>query len=608
MEMNLRTKTTLSFLAVSLCSLLLVMSLVFSVARQIVRDAAIERMEVVVSMRATRVRNAIASYLDIVRSITGQTALYEVLSTYEAYDPVYRERTSQILSDIKKGYTGLSTVSILGPNGRVTSSTDPGQIDLDYRQSGFYARALKTEVLVSLFREEKDILVRLAGPVVVEGRVVGLVLLHLRADAITLLMSDPTGFGDTGESFLVTRDVEAGDVVYLTSLRFDADAALRRHEDPTQTRQVAVWASSREKGPADDLIDYRQQSVLAATRHIEGVEWNVVAKIDREEAAAPISRLRKAALALFVPVGVLVMLFATWVSRSVTRPITDLLRQVHRMSSGDLSVMETPPSTGEIGQLSKAFNQMSKKLSASHSQMEKSVQALATSNNDLEQFAYAASHDLQEPLRTISSYLSLLKKRYEGRLDKDADEFIGFAVDGAGRMRRLINDLLTYSRVSRFEKDVTHTDLNETFSEALAHLEERIKEAGAQVTSDSLPKVWARRSEMLQLFQNLISNAIKFRTEEKPSQIHVGVEPLTVSGKWTITVRDNGIGIAPEYHDRIFRMFERLHGASAKYSGSGIGLSLCQKIVTQHGGRIWVESEEGQGCTFRLTLPSEKPV
>jgi signal transduction histidine kinase len=605
--MNLQKKTALSFLTVSLGSLILLMSLFFVVARRIVVTSMVDRMDVAASVQATRVQEAIASYLDVVRSITSQTALYEVLSTYEPHEPGYRERTGQILADIKKGYSGVQTLSILSPEGRVTASTDVDQIDLDYRRASFHEKSLQTPVLVSLFREEQEILVRLTGPVVVEGRVVGVVLMTITADVVTRLVSDYTGFGETGESFLVARDAETGEIVYLTSLRFDADAALRRHEDPAQTRQVAVWAASQERGSIDGLIDYRQQKVLAAARHVPETDWAVVAKIDREEAYAEISRLLQAAVALFVPLGILVTLFSAWVSRSMTRPMSDLVQRVHRMELDHLPIPEDHPSSDEIGQLTAAFNQMEKRLVTSRAQMEKSVQSLALSNADLEQFAYTASHDLQEPLRSISSYLALLKKRYEGRLDKDADEFIGFATSGAGRMRRLINDLLTYSRVSRFEKEVTQTDLNETFSEALAQLEERIRETGARITSDSLPKVWARRSEMVQVFQNLLSNAIKFRTEEVPPQIHVGVEPSTVSGKWTITVRDNGMGIAPEYHERIFRMFERLHGASEKYSGSGIGLALCQKIVTQHGGRIWIESQEGQGSTFRLTLPNEKP-
>ncbi len=605
--MNLRTRTTFSFLAVSLVSLLLLLSLVLAVARQMLVASAVDRMDVAASVQAARVQGAIASYLDVVRSIASQTALYEVLSTYEPYDPAYRERTRQILADVKKGYSGIQTLSILSPEGRVTASTDIDQIDLDYRQAAFHEKSLQAPVLVSLFREEQEILVRLAGPVRVEGRVVGVVLMTITADVIRRLVSDYTGFGETGESFLVARDAETGEIVYLTSLRFDADAALRRHEDPAQTRQVAVWAASQEKGSINGLTDYRQQEVLAAVRHVPETDWGVAAKIDAEEALAPMIRLRQGAVALFVPLGILVALFAAWVSRSMTRPMTDLVERVHRMELDHLPIPEGHPSSDEIGQLTAAFNQMEKRLAASRAQMEKSVQALANSNADLEQFAYTASHDLQEPLRTISSYLALLKKRYEGRLDKEADEFIGFAIDGAGRMRRMISDLLAYSRVSRFEKEVTQTDLNETFSEALAQLEERIKETGAQIASDPLPKVWARRSEMVQLFQNLLSNAIKFRTDGVPPQIRVGVEPSTVSGKWTIAVRDNGIGMAPEYHERIFRMFERLHGASAKYSGSGIGLALCQKIVTQHGGRIWVESQAGQGSTFRFTLPSEKP-
>jgi signal transduction histidine kinase/heme-degrading monooxygenase HmoA len=229
---------------------------------------------------------------------------------------------------------------------------------------------------------------------------------------------------------------------------------------------------------------------------------------------------------------------------------------------------------------------------------------LTRSNKDLEQFAYVASHDLQEPLRMVVSYLQLLERRYKGKLDDDADEFIGYAVDGAKRMQRLINDLLAYSRVGRGGGRVREVDLESVVDRVIANLEATIGEAGGSVTRDALPRLLADESQMGQLFQNLIGNGLKFHGEEPP-RVHVSAERR--EDVTEITVSDNGIGIAEEYKDRIFVIFQRLHGRM-DYPGTGIGLALSKKIVEWHGGRIWVESQPGKGSTFHLTLPHKPPV
>jgi len=234
--------------------------------------------------------------------------------------------------------------------------------------------------------------------------------------------------------------------------------------------------------------------------------------------------------------------------------------------------------------------------------LEKKTQELARSNRDLEQFAYVASHDLQEPLRMVTSYVQLLARRYKGKLDSDADEFIVFAMDGAIRMWRLINDLLAYSRVSTESRELESTDCEAVLNESLDNLKVAIEENGAVVTHDSLPTVMADNPQLVQLFQNLIGNAIKFRGSEPP---HVHLSASRNGDRWTFSVRDNGIGIAPEYARRIFILFQRLHSRE-KYAGTGIGLAICQKIVERHGGDIWVESELGRGATFYFTLPERK--
>jgi len=225
--------------------------------------------------------------------------------------------------------------------------------------------------------------------------------------------------------------------------------------------------------------------------------------------------------------------------------------------------------------------------------------ALRRSNAELEQLAYVASHDMQEPLRMVASYLQLVAERYGDALDADGHEFIGYAVDGAKRMQALISDMLTYSRVSTRARPIEPTDSARIIATAERHLQVAIEEAGAEITRGELPVVLGDEVQLLQLFQNLIGNAIKFRGHAAP-RVHVTAEPA--EDGWRFSVTDNGIGIAPEYFERIFVLFQRLHGRR-EYPGTGIGLALCKRIVERHGGRIWVESTQGQGSVFRFTLP-----
>ncbi len=230
---------------------------------------------------------------------------------------------------------------------------------------------------------------------------------------------------------------------------------------------------------------------------------------------------------------------------------------------------------------------------------EERAQELANSNAELEQFAYVASHDLQEPLRAVASFTRLLARRYENQLDANARDWMDRIVNGAVRMQQLIKDLLTYSRVGRTGKEFAPTDCNKVLAEVCANLRVAIEESCANITSDPLPTVTANETELIQLLQNLIGNAVKFRAE-RPMEIHVGVQ--RDGDSWLFTVRDNGIGIDPKYAERIFLIFQRLHGRG-KYPGTGIGLAVCKKIVERHGGRIWVESVPEQGSTFSFTLP-----
>ena len=311
---------------------------------------------------------------------------------------------------------------------------------------------------------------------------------------------------------------------------------------------------------------------------------------------------------------------AAWIASDmfVLRHVRGLVMAAKKMRSGDLSArsgVEHGP--GEISQLARSFDEMAATLEKRVSELQEAEAELKAlneeleqrviertlelkrSNEDLEQFAYVASHDLQEPLRMINNYVQLLRQRYKDQLDSNAHDFISFALDGSKRMHQLIHDLLTYSRVGTHGKELVPTGCEQVFADALANLTVAIEESKAVITHDPLPTLKGDEVQLTQLFQNLIGNAVKFHGEAAP-KVQVGV--IRKDAEWEFTVSDNGIGIAEQDFQRIFIVFQRLHSRE-KYPGTGIGLSVCKKIVERHGGRIWVESKLGKGTTFHFTMP-----
>ncbi|RJQ14694.1 MAG: PAS domain S-box protein [Nitrospiraceae bacterium] len=280
------------------------------------------------------------------------------------------------------------------------------------------------------------------------------------------------------------------------------------------------------------------------------------------------------------------------------------IAELHEDRLGGDFLVSTTPLFDERGQLIGSVHvarDITERKKAEE-QLKMTMTDLERSNKELEQFAYISSHDLQEPLRTISNYVQLIGRRYKNRLDSDADEFIDYIVGGAVHMQTLLNDLLTYSRVGSGQKSFSLTDLNSVLERAVANLKDAIDRNNAEINWTGLPSVHADGTRMAQLFQNLVSNAVKFRGSDLP---RVQITAEHKDKEWVVRVSDNGIGIDPKYFDRIFLIFKRLH-SRGEYEGSGIGLAICKKIVETHGGRIWVESGPGKGTTFYFTIPEKR--
>lgn len=284
--------------------------------------------------------------------------------------------------------------------------------------------------------------------------------------------------------------------------------------------------------------------------------------------------------------------------------ILDDLNQSNEALKRAHDVLEAPviERTAELQQSNTQLRAEMEERKKAEEALQSKTDELGRSNAELEQFAYIASHDLQEPLRMVSSYVQLLSKRYQGKLDRDADDFIGYASDGALRMQRMINDLLAYSRVGTRGKSFEEVDLEAVLAQALENLHLAIREKNATIMHDPLPNAFGDSGQLTQVFQNLIDNAIKFR-RDKPPRVHISAR---LEGKECVCmVQDNGIGIAPEFSNKLFLLFQRLH-TRKEYPGTGLGLAICKRIVERHGGRIWVESRPGEGSTFHFRIPASQ--
>lgn len=329
-------------------------------------------------------------------------------------------------------------------------------------------------------------------------------------------------------------------------------------------------------------------------------------------------------LTLLVVVIVLVLLVVLmglfmWraLQRGVTRPLARLADSVRAASTGEHEHEIRVEGTGEVAALAADVEHMRRELvqqvaevrashvetERAHAQLAEQARELARSNRDLEQFAYVASHDLQEPLRKVASFTQLLQKRYGEQLDDRADQYIAFAVDGARRMQRLIQDLLSFSRVGRSGSEPEEVDLEEVLDQVRHDQGDRIAEAGAEVTHDPLPVVRGERPLLAMLLTNVVGNAVKFRDPARPPRVHLSARRLPApEAGWEISCTDNGIGIDPQYAERVFVIFQRLHPKDV-YTGTGIGLALVKRVVEHHGGRVWLEPADGGGTTVRWTLP-----
>lgn len=369
---------------------------------------------------------------------------------------------------------------------------------------------------------------------------------------------------------------------------------------------------SKDKG-AVLFFPYHKEKMMVGFTEIDqpllkkrGIEWTLFVSQEQKEIFGPFRNIVLGQIGINL---ILLLLFIIPVGFIFTKifiaPIAELDKATQEAERGNLDQTIELKTGDEIEGLAVAFNNMIKGIRDRRDQLRQYAKDLERSNRELEMFADIASHDLREPLRMVTSYLQLLERQYKGRLGKDADEFIDYAVEGAVNMRNLIDDLLVYSRAGRQVKEPAYANCEDIFTAVTNNLKLTIEESKVMLTHDPLPVVMADEGQLIQLLQNLIDNAIKFRNPKERPFVHVSAKREI--NEWVFSVRDNGIGIEEEYFEQIFQVFQRLH-SKKQYPGSGIGLAICRKIVERMGGRIWVESQAGKGSIFFFTIPENRSI
>ncbi len=566
-------------------------------------------------------------YVDLIGRLVSDTGAATDHSQGDRLDRGLRARTGP-----REDFDALLVMA--ARDGRIIAASGP-HIDGESRADQAYF--LKGRNAPSIVLVEKDLSGKpgkvLIASVPVHGRdgtPIGVLAAAFKPGEMTEIVGRRAGLRQMDEAYLVDAERE-----FVTHPRL-LDGALEtlpESEDSGGEADLDGATDSPETLPdsenegirrclahSDGMVrtnDYHGVPVLMVYRWMAMEQICLIVQLDQAEAFAPIRRFGEDLAFTGMLALALASAMAALLARTITRPVRLLEAGAAKVERGDRSVRLPEASGDELGKLACAFNRMTVALANKETQLrahavileqrvaEKTRQLaeradeLARSNVELERFAYVASHDLQEPLRMVASYTQLLSKRYKGKLDADADEFIHFAVDGATRMQALINDLLIYSRVSTKGETFQAIDVSSIVERALANLQAAREESGAIISCDALPTVDGDALQLMQLFQNLIANAIKFRGDRRP-EIHIGA--VRDDAEWVFTVSDNGIGIDPKYADQLFVIFKRLHTRS-EYPGTGIGLAICKKIVERHGGDIWIESVPRQGTTFYFTIP-----
>lgn len=448
----------------------------------------------------------------------------------------------------------------------------------------------------------------IAAPVFNAADLTGMIILEMSNEGLFKFVQDYTGLGQTGDIVLATRIGK--EVVVIAPLRYDPEAAFKRRIAIGSKEGTGIQKAVLGKEEVGVINDYRGKPALAVIRYIPSFRLGMVVKMDTSEVLASADKLRNILIVIGGAFLIIVVIMAFVIARSIASPIKALTRVSGIIAKGNLSARASIDAKDEIGELAESFNEMTDKLVEAKTdieqkkkEVEEQKRLLEEVNKELDSFVYTASHDLRAPLRGISSFASFLEQDYKDKLDKEGKDYLKEIREGAERMNLLIEDLLKLSRISRIKNPYEDVSINDLIDSVTKRIKFDIQEKKVDLkVRQNMPIARCDRIKMEEVFLNLINNAVKFSSKNNKENPIVEVGYADAGEFHRFYVKDNGIGIDPKYHNEIFGLFRRLH-TSEEYEGTGAGLSIVKRVIDDHGGNIWIESEPGKGAVFYFTIP-----
>lgn len=615
--MKLTTRLLLLFLLLALAPVIVMGSITYFSNQNLLHEKTRRYLETINIQKIAQINQWLLNSQNSIEFLASQEIIREKL-----YHGIQSDRKASIsvLNEETKDWLQRHCIALINQeifkevflvcinSGEVIFSTSISEEGKDKSDREYFSKDRKTTRLHNIYYSIsiREPTMTISTPVMDhDNNLITLLIGRLNLSSLSEVMQRRSGYSQSEDSYLVNK---LG--YYVTEPRYGQNYALRKAIRTTGGKEVIA----RQKG-IRTYKDYRDISVVGAYEWVDEWGMGIITEINQSEYNEPILKMRNMTIIL----GALTMLMAIllgWQSgRTIIRPIENLVQSISSIDSEKLYYTTPPHLTGEMSILAQAFESLTKRLrttlvskklledeitlrNRTEEQLQKTVFELNRSNKELEQFAYVASHDLQEPLRMVSSFTQLLEERYTDIIDDKGRKYIHFARDGAQRMQKLIQDLLGYSRVTSRGMPFVEVSTGKIVSQALENLSAAVEESSAVITFDKMPDVMGDPSQLLQVFQNLISNAIKF-CENKPPR--VTIKATRKNNRYQFLIKDNGIGIDKKYSEKIFTIFQRLHSRT-EYPGTGIGLTICKRIIERHHGELDFKSDAGNGTTFFFDL------
>jgi len=618
--MKIRTKLGLTYLVFSFLLLTFISAFYYTYTKSVLEKEVLDHLRSVSAIQQHRIEDIVEQNLERVRLVSNRTQLRLSLNSYlQTADQQHLEKINLLIDDALRSVSSFEVISILDTDGNILTSSLPQRVGLNSSRNEFFKESLKKNTAEHFFLDsENQLKIYLAGPLTINKQVIGMILIESDVNNMISSLNDYSGLGQTGETVLGRKNPITENIDFLAPLRFDKFAALRRHV-PFNNQNIPIVNAILNKSQVyTDARDYRNHNVLASTRYINRTGWGLVVKIDKAEAFAPITDFVTYLLIVIFGVLFIVLLVSYVLTNIISKPLLALISVARRIDQGDFTHRAALNSTDEIGALACTFNNMTDNLLASQNDLKiinkelsihrddleklvsKRTNELEVINKELESFAYSVSHDLRSPLRSIEGFSHILQEKYVDVLDEQGIEKFQRICNATERMGRLIDDILNLSRVNRgsFRKD--KVNLTNLVKFTLAELEPSPDEVNSEIKIQDNLIVYADECLMQLLVDNLISNAWKYSINNECVKIEFGVN--IVNEEKVYFVKDNGIGFDMAYYKKLFQPFQRLV-TDDEFKGSGIGLATAARVIQRHNGKIWAESQPGQGATFYFSIP-----